>query len=132
MRVVDASVVLRWLLEESRGESKNTLERHIAGKEILVAPELLNYEVGNVLAKKIPISTGQARDVFGHFLELDIQTYSLGDAEYMTSLVLAREYKLSVYDASYLALALALKAELVTADYKLATRAAPLGIVQRV
>ncbi len=132
MRVVDASVVLKWLLEESPGESRDILEQHIAGEDILVAPELLNYEIGNVLATKMPLLAHRARDIFGHFLDLDIQTYSLGDAEYIASLELAGKYKLTVYDASYLVLALTLKTGLVTADHKLATRAASSGIIQRV
>lgn len=132
MRVVDASVVLKWLLEVSPGESRNILEQHVAGEDVLVAPELLNYEIGNVLATKVPLLAQQARELFGYFLDLDIQTYSLGDSEYIASLELARKYKLTAYDASYLVLALTLKTGLITADHKLATRAVSLGIIQRV
>jgi predicted nucleic acid-binding protein len=45
---------------------------------------------------------------------------------------LAHRYKLTVYDASYLALALALEVKLVTADKKLATRAGPLKIIESI
>ncbi len=132
MTVVDASVALKWLLEEPLGKSQETLERHINGRESLVAPELLNYEVGNVLVTKVALSSQDASDLFGYFLDLDIQTYSLGAEEYRASLDLAHKYKVTVYDASYLALALALDIQLVTADRKLATRASPLGIIQRI
>lgn len=132
MKAVDASVVLMWLLEESPGKAKDILERHVAGNELLVAPELLNYEVGNVLATKVALAPQAATQLFGYFLDLEIQTYSFGDGEYTASLNLAQKYKLTVYDASYLALALALDVDLVTADLKLATRAASLGIIQRV
>ncbi len=130
MTVVDASVVLKWLLEEPSDKSQVILERHLNGSEILVAPELLNYEVGNVLVTKVRLSSQDASDLYGYFLDLNIQTYSLGAEEYRTSLGFANKYRLTVYDASYLVLALALETKLVTADRKLATRASPSGIVQ--
>ena len=132
MTVVDASVVLKWLLEEPVGKAQEVLEKHLSGADLLVAPELLPYEVGNVLVTKTGLSSQEALDLFGYFLGLDIQTYSLGSEEYRSSLDLAHKHKLTVYDASYVALAQALDTKLVTADKKLAARAAPLGIIQRI
>ena len=132
MTVVDASVVLQWLMEELSDKSKAILEGHLSGADILVAPELLKYEVGNVLVTKVGLTSQDASNLYSYFLDLNIQTYSLGVEEYRTSLGLARKYRLTVYDASYLVLALALETELVTADKKLATRASPLGIVQHI
>lgn len=130
MRVVDASVVLQWLLEEPSTRSSEVLEEHLSGSEPLVAPELLNYEVGNVLVTKVKLSFQNSSDLFGYFLDLGIETYSLGADEYRATLDLARQYRLTVYDASYLALALALEVRLVTAGKRLATRAGPLKIVE--
>lgn len=130
MRVVDASVVLQWLLELPSARSTEILEGHLNGSESLVAPELLNYEVGNVLVTKVKLTSQDASELFGHFIDLGIETYSLGADEYQTSLDIACRYKLTVYDASYLALALALEVKLVTADKRLATRAGPLKSVE--
>lgn len=132
MRVVDASVVLQWLLENPSARSREILEEHLNGSEPLVAPELLNYEVGNVLVTKARLGSQDAADLFGYFLDLRIESYSLGADEYQASLDLAHRYKLTVYDASYLALALALDVRLVTADKKLAARAGPLKIVEAI
>lgn len=132
MTVVDASVVLKWLLEEREPKAQEVLEKHLSGDDLLVAPELLHYEVGNVLVTKVKLSSQGASDLFDHFLSLEIQTYSLGAEEYRSSLDFAHKYKLTVYDASYLAIALALDIKLVTADRKLATRASPLRIVRRI
>lgn len=132
MRVVDASVVLQWLLDEPSTGSTEILEAHLDGSEPLIAPELLNYEVGNVLVTKIKLTSEDASELFGNFLDLRIETYSLGADEYRASIDLAHQYRLTVYDASYLALASALDVRLVTADKRLATRAARLKIIDTI
>ena len=132
MRVVDASVVLKWLLQELTPKPMTVLQKHLSGEDRLVAPELINYEVGNVLVTKTGLRSRDIAEIFGHFSDLEIQTYTLGAEEYRTSLDLAQRYKLTVYDASYLALAAALNIKLVTADKTLARRASPLGIVQSI
>lgn len=132
MKVVDASVVLQWLLDEPSTGSKRILEAHLDGSEPLIAPELLNYEVGNVLATKIKLTSEDAAELFNNFLDLAIETYSLGSDEYRASIDLAHRYGLTVYDASYLTLASVLDVRLVTADKRLANRAARLKIIEAI
>jgi len=132
VRVVDASVVLQWLLEEPSTGSKEILEAHLDGSQPLIAPELLNYEVGNVLVTKVRLTSDDVSEHFGNFLDLRIETYSLGTDEYRMALELAHRYRLTAYDASYLALASALHVRVVTADKKLATRAAALKFVETI
>jgi predicted nucleic acid-binding protein len=132
MTVVDASVVLKWLLAEPSAEAEELLERHLNGSDPLVAPELLSYEIGNVLVTKTKLSAQETSDLFGYFIDLQIEAYSLGADEYKTTIELAYRYKLSVYDAAYLGLALALDSRLVTADRRLANRAAATKIIQAI
>ena len=132
MKVVDASVVLQWLLEEPSTGSKEILEAHLNGSEPLVAPELLNYEIANVLATKVKLTADETSEIFGIFLDLRIETYSLGADEYRAALDLAHRYRLTVYDASYLALASALHVRLVTADKRLASRASALKLIETI
>lgn len=50
MFVIDASVVIKWFIEEKDSAKAVLLkEKHINGKTILIAPDLLIYEVANVL-----------------------------------------------------------------------------------
>ena len=132
MTVVDASVVLKWLLAEPSEEAKELLETHLNGSDPLVAPELLYYEIGNVLVTKTKLSAQETSDLFGYFMDLHIEAYSLGADEYKTTIDLAHRYKLSVYDAAYLGLAMALDIRLVTADRSLATRAAAAKMIQAI
>ena len=64
MRVVDASVVLQWLLEQPSARSSEILEGQLNGSEPLVAPELLNYEVGNVLVTKVKLTSQDASELY--------------------------------------------------------------------
>ena len=132
MTVVDASVVLKWLLAEPSAEAETLLEKHLNGSDPLVAPELLYYEIGNVLVTKTKLTAQETSDLFGYFVDLQIEAYSLGADEYRTTIDLARRYKLSVYDAAYLGLAMALDIRLVTADRRFATRAAHTKIIQAI
>jgi len=58
VKVVAASVMLQWLLEEPSTGSTEILEAHLNGSEPLIAPELSNYEVGNVLVTKVRLTAG--------------------------------------------------------------------------
>jgi len=121
MKVVDASVVLGWVLgQDAREGSHRVLEDHLTGRDSLVAPELLNYEVANVLVSGARLARDLAEDAFALYEGLEVETYSLGTAEYRKALVLAAERKITVYDASYAVLAQALRCSLVTADRRLA------------
>jgi len=78
VRVIAASVVLQWLLEQPSARSRKTLEGQLNESEPLVAPELLNYEVGNVLVTKVKLTSQDTSELFGHFIDLGNETYSLG------------------------------------------------------
>lgn len=130
--VVDASVVLQWLLQAPAGAARTVLDRHLDGRDPLAAPELLRYEVGNVLVTKTTLAPDVVEEAFSHLLDLDIDTYTLGVDEYRQSLRLAKQYRLTVYDASYVALALTLGIGMVTADRRLAVAVAPLRIVRHI
>lgn len=78
MKVVDASVVLQWLLQETSASAREVLDAHLNGSEPSVAPELLNYEIANVLATKAKLTPNEASELFAIFLDLRIETYSLG------------------------------------------------------
>jgi predicted nucleic acid-binding protein len=132
VRVVDASIVLQWLLETPSENAWTALDNHVEGRDPLVAPELLSYEVGNVLVRKTRLTPAAVTAAFDHFLDLEIQAYTLGTAEYRESLRLAGLYKLTMYDASYVGLAVALGVDMITADQKLASATASLGIVHRI
>ena len=85
MTVVDASVVLKWLLAEPSAQAEALLDKHLNGGDPLVAPELLYYEIGNVLVTKTKLSAQETSDLFGYFIDLQIEAYSLGTDELVST-----------------------------------------------
>jgi predicted nucleic acid-binding protein len=129
VRVVDASVVLGWLLQDPLPEEHaRILADHIAGRMPAAAPELLHYEVGNVLACGAGLDPEAARTGYERFVALEVETFALGDREYRSALDLALAHGVTVYDASYVALAVALGVRFITADRRLAERIAGLAV----
>lgn len=117
MIVADASVVLKWALPDEPfcREAMSLRERHLAGGDRIAAPELLWYEVSNVLPFRWP----DPREVMDLFLRLQatgLEIYSFDAAQFCRAMELAGRHGVTTYDACYLVLAEALRCRLVTAD----------------
>jgi predicted nucleic acid-binding protein len=122
--VVDASVALKWYLDEPLSEEARGI---LASDEMLVAPELIVPEVANAAwlrLNKGDISAAQAKMILTElpaaFLALVPET---GLA--IRALEIATELEHPVYDAFYLATTERWSAPLVTADSRLLAKVAP-------
>jgi predicted nucleic acid-binding protein len=122
--VVDASVAIKWVIDEPGTPQALSLRRHR-----LYAPDLLVAECANVLWKKVrrneltaPEALIAARLLQRADLELMPMRALLEPA---TRLAIALGHP--AYDCTYLALAESMSCDLVTADRQLATIAQPLG-----
>ncbi len=126
MYVVDASVVLKWFVdEEDSGAACELRDRFLDGQIELAAPDLLVYEIAHVLLRKKGLGPAEIRDALSMISRVDL-TVSPLDIDQMTLAVdLASSTGTSVYDATYLALAVRLRWSLVTADQKFASAVGP-------
>ena len=115
--VVDCSALVGILFEEP-------LQAQASGKirgRTLNAPFLLEIEFTSVAVKKHKQGYGALVDIaLARFKALNVTLHQI---DLTQVLVLALQYKLSAYDASYLWLAAELKAPLATFDEKLAAAA---------
>lgn len=116
--VVDASVVVKWLVEEEYTE--RALRLNTPGN-VLLAPDFFLIEVSNTLWKKWrrgEITSDEVRRAYSL-----VATAPIGalDPELLVepALDLAMAYGVTVYDALYVAAALREQCPLVTADRKL-------------
>lgn len=116
VKVVDASAFAALLFAEPEAEA---IAERLEGAR-LAAPALLDFELANVCLTKIRRQPGQRealRAAFRLAHRLKVETVAVDHA---AALDLAEATGLTAYDASYLWLARALEAELVTLDRKLA------------
>ncbi len=113
--VVDASVGLKWYLPEVHS---NFAQRLSDGGHELHVPSLFYVEIGNALWMKVrrgELSSADAESVFAKIAALSIVRHP--DAPLApAALSLAFQTQRSVYDCIYLALAVQLGTQVVTAD----------------
>ena len=120
--VVDASVVLKWQLddEEQVEQALALRDRYlIEGTLALDAPLLLSYELTNAVRtaeRRLRLAPDVASEALANLLAAAPE---LHPPDPRAALVLARELGISGYDAAYVALAELLGVELWTADRKL-------------
>jgi predicted nucleic acid-binding protein len=116
--VVDASVVLKWFVPEIHSDAAHRL---LAAAHKYLAPDLLFAEAGNAIWKKV--RRGQLTADEGQRLATDLSTVAVDTVSTRGLLndahALAVTTGVTVYDAMYLALAVRLKTQLITADDRL-------------
>ena len=120
--VIDASVVLTTLMpdEGKKGEAKRFLD--LIGKlgNLLLAPVVLDFEVGNGLRTAVlrgRLDKKGIWEIYGVYKDYGVILLELDGREVLR---LAVDEKLSFYDAAYVVLARSRKAKLLTLDKKLA------------
>jgi predicted nucleic acid-binding protein len=121
--VVDASVALKWLVEE---EGSAAAVRLLDGP-VLLAPALIHVEVANALwrmARAGRLSAGDAADALALFGRLPLRRRVEDRDLAPEALRLARLLDHPVYDCLYLALAVDAAAPVITADRRFVAAAA--------
>ena len=124
--VVDASVAIKWLVDEPGSDAALALR----GRD-LAAPALLRIEAGNVLrtlAKRRVLNTEEAVELFRLFQTAPVTIVDHDDALERRALEMALAIGHPVYDCVYLALAERMGRTLVTADARFLAAAARGGL----
>ena len=128
--VLDASVVLAWLLPDDPSEAAERIIGRL-NQGSAQAPALLLQETANALLQaerraRIPATT--TTELLSTLLTLPLLLDPVSPESLMRALALARAHTLSVYDAMYLALAEQRGLPLATFDAQLARVAGERGI----
>lgn len=119
--VVDTSVFIKWLNKNNEQHLENAdkiLEDVKTGQVELVVPELIKYEIGNVLLRGKQLVPGQAYTSLGTAYSLPVTFVTESEQQAKETYALAHNLEISYYDASFMSLAKQYGATLVTDNIK--------------
>lgn len=131
--VPDASVVVKWFLEEEFSRDARRLRDDYASDAVeLEAPSLLSFEVLNAVRYAGVFSAKELRQVAEALDAFAIPTNPLEGPLAVATLEVASATGLTVYDASYVALAREVGGILYTADRALIAATRRLGVAAHI
>ena len=123
--VIDASVAAKWFLPREKEslveEALVILRGYAEGRVALLVPDLFWTEFGNLLWKSVKLGRMPRRlaeEALSRLMETALPT-SASFALLSDALAIAMTFGRSVYDSVYIALAIAAKRPLLTADERL-------------
>jgi predicted nucleic acid-binding protein len=128
--VLDASVVLAWLLPDERSAAAERLVSRVA-EDRAVAPSLLLLEVGNALLqaqRRVRIPAATRLELLGAFTTLPIILEPISAESMLRAGALAEAHELSLYGGCYLELAASRGCPLATFDGDLIRAASAMGV----
>lgn len=126
MVIIDTSLVYKWLVYEEPKEitesARKLLRRFLKGKEKILCPNLILYELANMLAYKINLTKPEIDDIWRKFSNIDLPLENPTEDFLKKCIDFSLKYHVTVYDASYAVLALEKNCILFTADNKFAKK----------
>ena len=132
--VVDASVGVKWFVREREADREVALalrQRHIEGATRMIVPELFLLEVPNAIKTCRKSTEEELAEVLTTLADLDVQVEQHTQRVLRKTNAVAWAYKLTWYDAVYVALAETLGFPCVTADEALLRKMKGHSIVLR-
>jgi len=118
--VLDASVALKWFFQEKNSDLAEILLKQIKKDEIKVfVPQIFFFELVNAVKTKAKSTPKDVLEVINKIFSLKLNSEKINRELLAKANFYAQKYDLTIYDASYLALARALEINFITADEKL-------------
>ena len=131
MPVIDASVAVKWFVEEPDSpEAHRLLEAHATGESTMVAPDLLVYEVANVLLHNSAFTAAAIQRSVERLYDLELELLAPSVEVVTAAIALAHAKRITFYDALYITLARHLGLPFYTADHKLIAKLHDLSLIR--
>lgn len=132
MIVIDASVALKWFVDDEPlvDEAREVLEAVGRDPRPYLVPELFMNEMLSVLARLPGASTAKVQEALALLESLGLARFGNGHEILALAADLAHRWRLSGYDAIYVALASLTGAVWLTADLRAASKVRRRGLVQ--
>ena len=130
--VLDTSVIIKWFRQEEvlAGQALAWREAYHQGRAVVSVPSLVVYELSNVMRYKGEMTTKQVQDALLSFYDMGLEQVFPSGQVMCRAVEIAREYDITVYDATFVALAESLDASFVTADENLVKQLKNLHFVR--
>ena len=124
--VVDASVIVKWFVEEEGSDKSLKLrDKYIEGRVGIIAPELVIFEALNALYYKKLFSEDELKEISEALEAYSLTLYPLRGEYADKAVEIAFKNDVTIYDASYIALAVIKDTRMYTADKKLIRKLKP-------
>jgi predicted nucleic acid-binding protein len=119
--LLDSSVVLKWFQQSEVLYEKAVRVRqaYLEGRIQLCLTDILFYEVSNVLRYKPDLNTVIVQKAMDSLFEMRLPMERLSADRLARSIEVAFEYQVTLYDATFVAIAESANLDLLTADLKL-------------
>lgn len=129
--VLDASVIMKWFVEEKDAEKALIFrDKYEAGIFELCCPDLLLFEISNIMSFKRSITKEEIIEALNTILDLEIEIVAPTLELLNDAVSLSREKSISVYDSSYIVLSKKMDYQFITADDKLYSKVKTLPHVK--
>jgi predicted nucleic acid-binding protein len=129
--VIDASVAIKWFVEETDSPAAHRLlDAHASGEASLVAPDLLVYEVANVLLHHPALTISERQRDIERLYDLDLELVAPSVDVVQATVEVAATKHMTFYDALYVQLARHLELPFYTADQKLIAKVRDFAFVR--
>ena len=132
--LLDSSVVLKWFRRDEvwRDVALQLRRAYIEGRMLIYVPDLLTYEIANVLRYKPDLTQGQVQAAVNSLYDMQIGIVEGSREVIKEAIHLAYFYDITVYDAAFVAIAEYLKVPFITADDKLSQKLAKASYVRHI
>ncbi|KXA94717.1 hypothetical protein AKJ36_02345 [candidate division MSBL1 archaeon SCGC-AAA259I07] len=129
--VLDASVVTKWFKKEKFTDAALKIrEEFRKGEHELIVPDLVLYEISNAMRYDESFTPEMIKDSQDSLMDMEMEIVTPTREILKNSVDIAEEREITIYDASYMALAELIEATLITADGKLFEEIKDMSFVQ--
>jgi predicted nucleic acid-binding protein len=132
--LLDSSVILKWFRREEtwREVALQLRQAYLDGQMLIYVPNLLIYEIANVLRYKPDLTQQQVQEALMSLYDMQIRIVEISQELIKEAIHFAYFHDITVYDATFVAMAEYLKVLFITADEKLIQKLDKVSYVQHI
>lgn len=123
--VLDTSVVIKWFSEYNEDDLDKALslrDKILKGEYLATVPDLIFYELANALRYNPQFDIKDVKDAINSVIDLGFEIKGIDEITLGHAVEAAYKFKVTVYDAYFLAMSQIASKPFITADYKFTER----------